>query len=179
MTPSVTQPAVAVFGSADPREGDEAYELARAVGRQLASLGYTVVNGGYGGTMEASARGAREAGGRTVGVTCSLWKSAPNRYVDETIDTADLFERARKLIELGTGGYVVLPGATGTLVELALVWELLCKRFQPEVPIVCVGEFWQPLVDMMAQQRPRCVGLVAVVAAADELCRHLPNCRVH
>jgi len=173
------QPAVAVFGSADPCEGDEAYELARAVGGQLASLGYTLVNGGYGGTMEASARGAVEAGGWVVGVTCRAWSSAPNRYMNETVDTPDLFGRVRKLIELGTGGYVVLPGATGTLVELAMVWELVCKRFLPEVPIVCVGQFYQPLMEMMAQQRPRCGGLVAVVRTADELCRHFPDCRAH
>jgi len=132
-------PVVSVFGANDPAEGDEAYQQARAAGRELARLGYAVANGGYAGTMEASFRGAKEAGGATIGVICTLWKSPANRYTDRVIKTRDLFERARTLVELGSAGYVVLPGATGTLVELALVWELTCKRLMARRPIVCLA----------------------------------------
>ncbi|MCD4824649.1 MAG: LOG family protein, partial [Phycisphaerae bacterium] len=141
---------ISVFGSNDPAAGSEAYAIARAAGRTLAELGYTVANGGYGGTMEASAHGAKEAGGDTVGVTCEIWKTAANRYIDRTIQTASHHERLETLVELGGGGYVVLPGATGTLLELATVWELACKKLARPRPIVCVGEFWQPLVKMMS-----------------------------
>ena len=144
---------ITVFGANNAVEGDAAYQSAREVGRVLAELGYTVANGGYGGTMEASACGAKGAGGRTIGVTCKAWKSRPNAYIDREVKTADLFERLRTLIDLGTTGYVVLPGATGTLVELATVWELVGKGMIVDRPIVCVGRFWQPLVEMIRAQR--------------------------
>jgi len=165
------RPAVAVFGANDPRPGDEAYELARGVGRKLAELGRVVVNGGYGGTMEASARGAKEAGGATVGVTCGVWRSRANEFIDEAIVTSSLPERIGKLIELGTGGYVVLPGATGTLAEFAWVWELASKGLLggPARPIVCMTDFWRPLVEMMVAQRPASADHIAFAAAPAEL----------
>jgi hypothetical protein len=169
---------IPVFGSGDPAEGSEAYEAARAVGRVLAGLGYVVANGGYGGTMEASARGAKEAGGRAIGVPCSIWSSSPcEAYLSEVRMTASYNERLSTLIELGTGGYVVLPGATGTLVELAWVWEQACKGFLDAAarPIACVGEFWQPLVEMMAAQRARSASSVHVVASAEALADVFPT----
>jgi uncharacterized protein (TIGR00725 family) len=145
------QRVVSVFGSNDGREGDSAYETARSVGRKLAESGYAVANGGYGGTMEASARGAKEGGGRTIGVTCSVWRSAANAYIDETVVTESLMKRLARLLELGRSGYVVLPGATGTLVELAVSWEHMCKGLVVHRLLVCVGDFWRSLVKMMAR----------------------------
>ncbi len=169
-------PIVAIFGSNDPAEGDPAWEVARRAGAAIASLGYTVANGGYGGTMEASACGAREAGGRVVGVTCSIWSSTPNSYLDETIVTGSLGERLATLVELArSGGYVVLPGATGTLAELATVWEHVGKGLQPAVPIVCVGDFWRPLIDMMAAARRRTRRWVAMVDDPAQLGEHFPR----
>jgi uncharacterized protein (TIGR00730 family) len=165
---------VTVFGSGDPAPGSDAYEQARAVGRVLAELGYAVANGGYGGTMEASARGAVEAGGRTLGVTCSAWRSRPNRYVQRVIATEDLRRRVATLVELGRAGYVVLPGGTGTLAELAWVWERLCKGLLPRRPFVCVGEFWQPLIDLIRAARPGSAACVARVDAPDGLAEHFP-----
>lgn len=162
---------VGVFGSADPAEGSAEYEIARRVGAALGAMGYTVVNGGYGGTMEASARGAVEAGGKAIGVICTVWKSAANAYVSRVITTTSLEGRLEKLIEMARGGYVVLPGSTGTLQELAVVWERMCKKAMPVRPIVCVGEFWRPLVELMASQRPRAGELVGVARAPEELGR--------
>ena len=154
MTEITSEKIVTVFGSADAVEGSEAYELARVVGHALAEQGYRLANGGYGGTMEASARGAKEAGGKTIGITCSLWKSKPNQYIDCVEETSELRERLEGLINLGKSGFVALPGATGTLLELAMVWELTVKRFLPPSPIVCVGGFWKPLIEIMRQERP-------------------------
>jgi uncharacterized protein (TIGR00730 family) len=161
--------AVTVFGANDAREGDAAYERARAVGATLARLGYTVVNGGYGGTMEAAARGAKGAGGSTVGVVCSVWKSRANRYIDRCVQTGSLQERIEQLIARGEGGYVVLPGATGTLTELAMVWELMCKGIAGRRPLVCVSSFWRPLVDMMAAAKPGAEQFVSVIERPEEL----------
>ncbi len=166
---------VTVFGANDPAAGSEAYETAREVGATLARLGYCVANGGYGGTMEASARGASEAGGKTIGVVCSIWNSRPNRYVKEVVATGSLAERIGKLVELGTAGYVVLPGATGTLVELASVWELMLKKQLAVRPIVCMGGFWRPLVEMMSAARPGCEKLVAVAESPDEIAKYFPR----
>ena len=163
------KPTVSIFGASDPPAGGEAYELARSVGRKLAELGYDIANGGYGGTMEASARGAAEAGGRTTGVVCSVWKSRANKYIDQLVNTDSFADRLARLIELGEGGYVVLPGATGTLEELACVWNYLCKGELSGRPLVCVGEYWRAVVDLMLSAQPACGKYLAVVDGPDSL----------
>ena len=160
---------VAVFGSNSAGGVGEAQ--AEAVGRKLAELGYAVANGGYGGTMEAGARGARQAGGYTVGVTCSLWRSRPNAYLSEVVETSCLSERVRKLAEVASAGFVVLPGGTGTLLELAWVWESMAKKFAQPRPVVCVGEFWRPLLETIAGVRGAHAELVSVAADPDDLDR--------
>ena len=167
--------AIAVFGSGDPQEGGREYRLARDVGRRIAELGYALVNGGYGGTMAASARGAVEAGGRVLGVTCTAWKSRANPYVTNEIRTDSLLQRMEVLIAEGRSGYVCLPGATGTLAELAHVWELLCKGILPRRPLVCVGEFWRPVADLMASTRDSSRGFLDFVEDAEGLGRHFPR----
>jgi len=68
----------------------------------LAEAGFTIANGGYGGTMLAAAKGAAEAGGEIVGVTCSAFKnSTANKYVRREIVTGSLDERLDTLIKLG------------------------------------------------------------------------------
>ena len=168
------RPVVTIFGAGSARQGDSACERARATGGKLAELGYTIANGGYGGTMAASARGARDAGGKTIGVLCSLWTSRPNPYMDETVVTSNLYERVSKLIELGTAGYVVLPGATGTLVEIAVAWEMMLKGFLPRRPLVCMTPFWQPLVAMMSAIRPDSEACIACAPAPADLHRWFP-----
>ena len=169
------QPAVSIFGANNPRSGEEAYEYARAVGRVLAGLGYVVVTGGYAGTMEAAARGAKEAGGRTIGVTCRIWRGAANSYIDSVMDTDDLYHRVQTLLDLGQGGYVALSGATGTLVELAIAWELMCKGFLTPRPLVCMGNFWRPLVEMISRQNVKAMEYVSTVQSPDELSRYFPR----
>jgi uncharacterized protein (TIGR00725 family) len=168
------EPTVGVFGSGDPCEGELEYRVACDVGRRLAELGYVVVNGGYGGTMEASARGAKDAGGEVIGVTCSVWRSPPNRFLSREIRTASLSERMEVLITEGANGYVCLPGATGTLAELAYVWEYLCKGLLPPRPLVCFGSFWRPVIDLMISARARSGDAVVVVSDVEGLERHFP-----
>jgi predicted Rossmann-fold nucleotide-binding protein len=68
----------------------------------------------------------------------------------------------------------VLPGATGTLAELATVWELVCKGLMPRRPIVCVGSFWRPLIGMMSSARPASAEFVAMIDAPGGLREHFP-----
>ncbi|MHC4259341.1 MAG: LOG family protein [Planctomycetota bacterium] len=146
---------VTIFGTGRAKPGDTAYALAEETGRLLAEAGFTIANGGYGGTMLAAAKGASQAGGKTIGVTCSAFKSSvANEYISRQIVTSSLDERIETLTELGQA-YVVLPGGTGTLLELAKVWELKNKGFlQERKPIILVGEYWKPLVDLVAIDDP-------------------------
>jgi len=141
---------VTVFGTSKAKPGDSVFELAESLGRLLAENGFTIANGGYGGTMLAAAKGAAGAGGKVIGVTCTAFKRGKaNEFVTDEISTDSLEERLAKLIELGDA-YVVLPGGTGTLLELADVWEHKNKGFaNADKPIILVGAFWQPLLAMM------------------------------
>jgi uncharacterized protein (TIGR00730 family) len=146
---------VSIFGTARAKPGDSAYELAEETGRLLAQADFTIANGGYGGTMTAAAKGAAEAGGKIIGVTCSAFKnSKANHYITREIVTKSLDERLDTLIKLGRA-YIVLPGGTGTLLELAKVWELKNKGFlETGKPIILVGGFWKPLVELLRIDDP-------------------------
>ncbi|MGD8501154.1 MAG: LOG family protein [Phycisphaerales bacterium] len=146
---------VTIFGTGRARAGDSACALAMEMGRLLAQAGFTIANGGYGGTMSAAAKGAAETGGKIIGVTCSAFGSSKaNEYVTREIVTDSLDERLDTLIRLGQA-YVALPGGTGTLLELAKVWELKNKGFlKADKPIILVGGFWKPLVELVATDDP-------------------------
>ncbi|MHC4174601.1 MAG: LOG family protein, partial [Planctomycetota bacterium] len=125
----MNEKTITIFGTSRAGPGDSAYTLAYETGKLLAEAGFTIANGGYGGTMLAAANGAAEAGGTIIGVTCSAFKNnKANEYITREIMTGSLDERLDMLIKLGQG-YVVLPGGTGTLLELAKVWELKNKGF--------------------------------------------------
>jgi len=143
---------IAVFGTGRAGAGDKAYELAYELCGRLAKAGFIVANGGYGGTMLAGAKAAAEAGGEVIGVTCSAFgRGGANEYITKEIVTASLDERVDTLVGLADG-YVVLPGGTGTLLELAKVWEMKNKGFLPaEKPIILLGEFWRPLVELVGR----------------------------
>jgi uncharacterized protein (TIGR00730 family) len=141
------QRIVTVFGSSQPREGEADYAQAYDLGRQLALAGYTLCNGGTGGTMWAAARGAREAGGRTLGVTMDIYiPDPPNSWLDEEVRVGDLFTRLQRLI-LPASGFVCLRGGCGTLAEWALAWTLLASGLVPPAPLILLGGEWRPLLD--------------------------------
>jgi uncharacterized protein (TIGR00730 family) len=146
---------VTIFGTGGARPGDSTFTLAYEMGTLLARAGFAIANGGYGGTMLAAAKGAAEAGGEVIGVTCSAFKSSrANEHTTREIVTGSLDERLDTLIRLGQA-YIVLPGGTGTLLELAKVWELKNKGFiEADKPIILIGGFWRPLVGMVATEDP-------------------------
>ena len=117
----------------------------------IALAGMTACNGGYGGTMEASAKGASENGGATIGVTVSSWSRKPNAWVQREVQTSSLFERLMKLVELGNA-YLVLPGGSGTLLELACVLELVNKGIIDRKPIMLVGDYWDRVIDTLRNE---------------------------
>ena len=142
---------VTVFGSSRPREGDPDYEEARTLGRALAKHGFSVCSGGYGGVMEAASRGAKEAGGKTYGVTADFFKNAKvNAWVEEEVRMKTWEERLFELIRRADA-FVACKGGTGTLVELAVVWEMLNKKAMEARPFVVLGNFWLPIVERVRE----------------------------
>jgi uncharacterized protein (TIGR00725 family) len=166
-----------MFGSSIPEENNAEYVTAYECGRMLAKAGMTVCNGGYAGTMEASAKGAKEAGGTTIGITVSGWSRRPNPWIQQEIKTQSLIERLMKLVEMGNA-YVVLPGGTGTLLEFACVLELINKEIIDRKPIVLVGDFWNGVVETLRNEpgshsQNDCTRLVRKVGSPAELSDYL------
>lgn len=150
-TPGARTPVVTIFGSSSPRPGEADYITAYDLGKALAKAGFVICNGGYGGTMEASARGAKEAGGATMGITVPLYQQDANQFIDTIIVAESLFDRLKTLITRGDA-YVVLKGSTGTLLELAAVWELLNKRLMEQKPFILLGDYWKNVVEVLRDE---------------------------
>lgn len=142
---------VTIFGSSRPDPGTRAYVRAERLGLAIAQQGWVICNGGYGGTMAAAAKGARRAGGETIGITCALYGGPPNPYITHSEEAIDLFARLGRLLHLGDG-YVILPGGFGTLLELALVLEYLHKRLMPPAPVLLLGSTWRPALAAAARE---------------------------
>jgi uncharacterized protein (TIGR00730 family) len=171
---------ITVFGSSRPRQGDPDYEDARALGRMLAENGFAVCSGGYGGVMAGVSQGAKEAGGKTYGVTADFFSAKVNSWIDVEVRVGTWQERLFELIRLADG-FVACKGGTGTLVELAVVWEMLNKKVTPAKPFAVLGDFWQPILDRVREVElghPAPWGeangrLVHVAAAPGDVARHL------
>lgn len=169
--PGVSRRVVTVFGSSRVKREDPEYEAARRLGRLLAQHGWTVCNGGHDGTMEAAARGAKEAGGNTIGVSLALYRPAnKNVWLDQEIVAESLFARLERLITLGNA-YVVLRGGIGTLLEMCLVWNLVQSPEFTGKPIVLVGEAWRSLIATFQASfptHPSEVESIVIVNSVDE-----------
>jgi uncharacterized protein (TIGR00730 family) len=145
-------PCVTVFGSARFDEHHRYYALAREVGSGLVGLGFTVMTGGGPGVMEAANRGAREAGGRSVGCNIALpLEQTPNAYLDRYVTCRYFFVRKVLLVKYSYA-FVVLPGGFGTLDELSEALTLIQTRKILQFPVVLMGrDYWAPLLAMLRQ----------------------------
>ena len=145
----MNQAIVSIFGGSSPRPGSSNYEEAQRLGGLLAEAGYTIMTGGYSGTMEAASRGAAEAGGHVIGVTVGLFErtmgNRANPYVTEVIHYETLRERLFHLVERADAN-VALPGGIGTLSEVALTWSLLQVGEIAPRPFVLLGEYWRDVL---------------------------------
>ncbi len=143
-------PCVTVFGSARFKEDNEYYQMGRAVGSELSRAGFTVMSGGGPGIMEAANRGAREAGGPSIGCNIELPKEqTPNPYLDRFIEFRYFFVRKLMLVKY-SHGFITLPGGFGTLDEIFETVTLIQTRKIWNFPVVLMGvEFWEPLVHFM------------------------------
>lgn len=172
---------VSVFGGSAPSPGTPAYEEARALGAALAGSGWTVATGGYSGVMEATSRGACEAGGHVIGVTCGLietWRGLrANEWVKEETRFETLRERLNYLVEFCDAA-IALPGGIGTLSEVALTWSLLQTGEIKAKPLILVGSVWGATVSTFIREangylHPGDEKLVVLAEGVEEAVRRL------
>ena len=143
-------PCVTVFGSARLAETHPTYQLAQQVGHQLAEGGFTVMTGGGPGVMEAANRGAKEAGGRSVGCNIELpHEQHANRFLDLVVGFRYFFVRKVMLVKYSYG-FVVLPGGFGTLDEIFETLTLIQTGKIQDFPLVLMGkDYWRRLLDFI------------------------------
>ncbi|MFZ3071111.1 MAG: LOG family protein [Anaerolineaceae bacterium] len=137
---------IAVYGSANTKPDEPLYQNALELGRLLAQAGHTVMTGGYCGTMEAVSRGAADAGGKTIGVTCEeidSWRpGGANPWVQVEISTPTLTKRLDYLTRQ-PDAMIALPGGIGTLCEITLALNLMAIASTPAKPCILIGPEWQ------------------------------------
>jgi len=143
-------PCVTVFGSARFGEDSPYYKLSQEVGRELAKDGFTVMTGGGPGLMEAANRGAKEAGGSSIGCNIILpHEQKPNTFVDVWIQFRYFFVRKLMLAKYSYG-FVVMPGGFGTLDEMFEVLTLIQTGKMKNFAVVLMGtDYWKGLFDFM------------------------------
>lgn len=173
-------PCITIFGSARFGGSHPYYELACEVGRRVSLLGFTVMTGGGPGLMEAANRGAKEAGGLSVGCNIELpLEQAPNVYLDKYITCHYFFVRKVLLFKYSYG-FVVLPGGLGTLDELCEALTLMQTGKIASFPVVLIGTaYWQPFLALMREMITQGavassdLDLLKVTDDLDEAMRHL------
>ena len=141
---------VTIFGGSKCSQDSPEYQDARDLGARLAEAGFTICTGGYLGIMEAASRGAREKGGRVLGIVMNQFKSEPNRYLTDKVATNHFYDRLQNLITRSVG-FVAFRGGMGTVTEISLVWNKLTTGVLPRRPLVLVGDCWQAVVDSWQQ----------------------------
>ncbi|MBI3415259.1 MAG: TIGR00730 family Rossman fold protein [Verrucomicrobia bacterium] len=175
-------PCVTMFGSARTREDDPHYQLAREMGAAIARLGFTVMTGGGPGIMEAANRGAKEAGGRSVGCNIELpFEQKPNAYLDRCVTMHYFFVRKTLLVKYSYA-FVVFPGGAGTVDELFEALTLIQTGKIENFPIIVVGiDYWREMVGFIEKMArvgtisTKDLDLIFVTDSADDAIEHIRN----
>lgn len=147
---------ISVLGYSQATPSDPLYKRVRQVTKHLATAGYTIVNGGGPGVMRAASEGAKEGGGRTIGVTfypkdaTNYEGRDPKNPLDMEIKTANYLERTLKLLEIGEV-YLIFNGGTGTISEFGMAWGLSRIYFGHNKPILLFGHFWEEVLAALAR----------------------------
>jgi uncharacterized protein (TIGR00730 family) len=144
-------PCVTVFGSARFSDGHPYYSLTRELGAQIAAAGFTVMTGGGPGLMEAANRGAKEAGGLSIGCNITLpQEQKPNPYLDHWLEFRYFFIRKLMLAKYSYG-FIATPGGFGTLDEFFEVATLIQTGKMRNFPLVLLGrDYYGRLIDFMS-----------------------------
>ncbi|MDZ4289465.1 MAG: TIGR00730 family Rossman fold protein [Prosthecobacter sp.] len=175
-------PCITVFGSARFQQDHPYYKLARELGAAIARMGFTVMTGGGPGIMEAANRGAKDAGGRSVGCNIRLpLEQKPNPHLDRWV-TIDYFFVRKVLLMKYSYGFVIMPGGFGTLDEMFEALTLIQTKKVKNFPVVVMGsEFWaelRQLIDHMVKGStisPEDIDLICWTDSVPEAIAHLQN----
>lgn len=168
---------IAIFGYADAYENGELFKTVRAVSKKLAEAGYIVVDGGGPGVMRAATIGAKEGGGKVIGVTLysedipSFEGRDPKNLFDEEIKTTNYVERTLALLKTGQV-YVVFNGGTGTISEFGMAWGLAKLYFGHHKPLILYGNFWNKILSAFRENmllRPQELEVYKIVDSPDEV----------
>ena len=168
---------VTFFGFSEAKPEDQVYQDAFETAKLLAKEDYVVLNGGGPGIMKASSLGAKEAGGKTIGVTfypagaTHFEGRDPSNLIDEEIKCPSYVERTLKLIELGDV-YVIFSGGTGTISEFGMAWGLARIYFGNHKPFILFGSFWHEITEAMGKNmllRPEALRVYKIVTKPQEV----------
>jgi uncharacterized protein (TIGR00725 family) len=141
---------ITIFGGSKCGPDSKEYQDALTIGRTLAEAGFTICTGGYLGVMEAASKGAREAGGRVLGIVMNQFKSEPNRFLTDKVASDHFYDRLQNLITRSVG-FIAMRGGMGTVTEISLVWNKLQTRVLDPRPLVLVGDCWKQVVESWEQ----------------------------
>jgi hypothetical protein len=144
----IDRPSVSVFGSARAPEDSQVYAAARTVGRRFAEEGWAVITGGGPGVMEAANRGAKEAGGLSVGFNIELpHEQGSNAYLDISYTFKHFYARKVCFVKPAEG-FVIFPGGFGTLDELFEALTLIQTGKAENFPVVLIDtDYWGEMID--------------------------------
>ena len=176
-------PCVSIFGSARLKPEDPYYQMAVDIARKITEIGFGVITGGGPGIMEAGNRGAKEGGGKSIGLNIELpFEQQFNPYIDKSYSiNFDYFFVRKVMFVKYSQGFIVLPGGFGTLDELSEALTLIQTKKIGRFPIVLVGsEFWSGLLDWFKETllknnliKEEDLSLFRVVDTADEAVAHI------
>ena len=147
---AASQPAISIFGSARTRATDKYYNLAKRIAYLLGKEGFSIITGGGPGIMEAANRGAKEAGGKSIGLNIQLpMEQKPNRFITHMLNFRYFFCRKVMFVKYARG-FVIMPGGFGTLDEFFEAVTLIQTNRTEPFPVVLVGSaFWKGLLEWM------------------------------
>jgi uncharacterized protein (TIGR00730 family) len=146
-------PAVTIFGSARVNPEDPVYKKASEIAALFVKEDFAVITGGGPGIMEAANKGAKEAGGTSVGLNIELpFEQIPNPYARIQVNFKYFFIRKVMLVKYALA-YIIMPGGFGTLDEMFEAVTLIqTKRIKP-FPVILVGSaYWQGLLGWIKEQ---------------------------
>ena len=142
--------AVSIFGSARAKPDTQFYKLAEEVAYHIAKAGYAIITGSGPGLMEAANKGARRAGGHSIGLNIHLpCEQKPNKYVDTVLGFRYFFVRKVMFVKYAKA-FVILPGGYGTLDEFFEAITLIQTERISKFPVILFNsQYWKPLLEWL------------------------------
>jgi uncharacterized protein (TIGR00730 family) len=171
-------PAVSIFGSARIGRRNRYYGAARRLAAALVKEGFAIITGGGPGVMEAANRGAKEAGGVSIGCNIELpFEQGLNEYVDLGMEFRYFFVRKVMFVKYAEG-FVIFPGGFGTLDELFEALTLIQTGKVEHFPVVLYGrEYWEGMMQWIREKplyeekiAPEDLHLLTITSDIDEAC---------